>query len=72
MAKFDVATGYYNIAVQPEDWYLLGMKQKGAYYVDMVLPFGLCLAPFIFPSVADMVEWTLTHNHGVDSLRLFG
>ena len=26
MAKFDVATGYYNIAVQPEDWYLLGMK----------------------------------------------
>ena len=36
----------------------------------MALPFGFRSAPFIFTScVADMVEWTLTHNHGVDFLR---
>ena len=69
MAKFDVATAYRNIAVHPDDRYLLGMKWRGAYYVDMALPFGLRSAPFIFTSVADMVEWTLTHNHGVDFLR---
>lgn len=69
MAKFDVATAYRNIAVHPDDRYLLGMKWRGGYYVDMALPFGLRSAPFIFTSVADMVEWTLTHNHGVDFLR---
>ena len=68
MAKFDVATAYRNIAVHPEEQYLLGMRWRGAYYVDMALPFGLRSAPFIFTSVADMVEWTLTHNHGVDFL----
>ena len=33
---------------------MLGMKWKGAYYVDMALPFGLRSAPFIFTSVVDM------------------
>lgn len=35
----------------------------------MALLYGLCSAPFIFNSVADTVEWTLTHNHGLDFLR---
>ena len=26
MAKFDVEAAYRNVAVHPEDWYLLGMK----------------------------------------------
>ena len=69
MAKFDVATAYRNIAVHTDDRYPLGMKWRGAYYVDMALPFGLRSAPFIFTFVADMVEWTLTYNHGVDFLR---
>lgn len=69
MAKFDVATAYCNIVVHPEDHYLLCMKWKGAYYVDMALSFGLRSAPFIFTFVADMVEWTLTHNHGIDFLH---
>lgn len=35
----------------------------------MALPYGLRSAPFIFNSVADTVEWSLTHNHGLDFLR---
>lgn len=62
MAQFDVATVRCNIADHPEDWYLLGV-----YYVDMALPSGLCSAPFISP-LLQMVEWTLTHNHGIDFL----
>ena len=37
--------------------------------VDMVLPFGLHSAPFIFTSIADLVEWILVHNYGMDFLR---
>ena len=41
MAKFDVEAAYRNIAVHPEDRFLLGMKWRGKYFVDLALPFGL-------------------------------
>ena len=68
MAKFDVETAYRNIAVHPDDRYLLGLKWRDHYYVDVALPFGLRSAPFIFSSVADMVEWILRHAHNVSDL----
>lgn len=50
MAKFDVQAAYRNLAIHPDDRYLLGMKWKDAYYVDLVLPFACvlrrsCLTP---------------------------
>lgn len=68
MAKFDVEAAYRNIPVHPADRHLLGMKWKGKYFVDLVLPFGLRSAPFIFNSVAAMVEWILTNNYAVSNL----
>ena len=68
MAKFDVESAYRNIAVHPVDRYLLGLKWRDRYYVDLALPFGLRSAPFIFNSVADMVEWILCHAHNVSDL----
>lgn len=68
MAKFDVEAAYRNIPVHPADRYLLGMKWRDQYFVDLVLPFGLRSAPFIFNSVADMVEWILVNNHMVSEL----
>ena len=68
MAKFDVETAYCNIAVHPGNRYLLGLKWRGRYYVDLALPFGLRSAPFIFSSVADMMEWILRHAHNVSDL----
>ena len=68
MARFDVVSAYRNVAIHPQDRSLLGMKWRDKYYVDMALPFGLRLAPYIFTSIADMVEWILTHNYGVDFL----
>ena len=41
MAKSDVGAVYRNIAVHPSDRYLLGMKWRGQYDVDLTLPFGL-------------------------------
>ena len=69
MAKFDVASAYRNVAVHPQDRPLLGMVWRGKYYVDMALPFGLRSAPYIFTAIADLVQWMLTHNYGVDFLR---
>ena len=69
MAKFDVESAYRNVAVHPEDRQLLGMKWQDKYFVDMVLPFGLRSAPFIFSSIGDLVEWILRHNYGIDFLQ---
>ena len=68
MAKFYVASTYQNVAMHPNDPLLLGMQWRGNYFVDLVLPFGLCSAPFIFTSIADLVEWILVHNYGMDFL----
>lgn len=56
MAKFDVLAAFRNIAIHPADRPLLGMMWHGEYYVDLALPFGLRSAPFIFDSVASLVE----------------
>ena len=68
MAKFDVEAAYRNIAVHPDDRFPLGMKWRGKYFVDLALPFGLRSAPYIFNSVADMVEWILLHRHHLSDL----
>ena len=56
MAKFDVEAAYRNLGVHPSDRYLIDMKLRSMCYVDLALPFGLRSAPYIFNSVADLVE----------------
>ena len=68
MAKLDVESTYRNIPVHPDDRFLLGMRWRGQFYTDLLLPFGLHSAPFIFNSVANMVEWTLLHKHRLSDL----
>ena len=68
MAKFDVEAAYRNIAIHPDGRFLLGMKWRGQFHVDLALPFGMRSAPFIFNSVADMVQWILLNSHRVSDL----
>ena len=35
MAKFDVESAYWNIPVNPDDRFLLGMRWRGQFYVDL-------------------------------------
>jgi len=65
-AKFDLEAAYQNIAVH--DRYLLGMKWPGQFYVDLALPFVIHLAPYIFNSVADLVEWIISNKYSVAGL----
>ena len=61
-------SAYRNIPVHPDDRFSLGMRWRGQFYADLSLPFGLRSAPFIFNSVADMVEWILLHKHCLSDL----
>lgn len=68
MAKFDVEAAHPNIPVHASDRFLLGIRWRGKYYVDLALPLGLRSAPYLFNSVADMVEWILKHSYQVPDL----
>ena len=68
MAEFDVEAAYRNIAIHPSDRFLLGIKCRSKFYVDLALPFGLRSAPFIFNCVAELVEWILVNNYKVPDL----
>ena len=56
MSKLDIKSAFCNVPVHPSDWELLGMKWEGLYFFDMVLPFGLRSAPFLFDDISSAVE----------------
>ena len=68
IAKFDVLAVYRNVVIHPSDRALLDMGWHGKFYVDLALPFGLRSAPFIFDSIAAMVEWILINKYQVAEL----
>lgn len=55
--------------VRREDWELLGMHWKGAYYVDTCLPFGLRSAPYLFNQFAAALHWILAHNYNIHTVH---
>lgn len=68
LVKFDVESAYRNVPVHSNDRYLLGMKWRGKYFIDLALSFGLRSAPYIFSYLADLLEWILKHNYGINFL----
>ena len=57
MAKIDIKSAFWLCPVHPADHHhLLGMKWKGQFYFDQVLPFGLRSASYIFNCLADAIE----------------
>ena len=68
LAKFDIESAFRNISIHPSHRYLLGMKWRSKYYVELLLLFGLRSAPGIFNSVADIVEWILKTNYAISEL----
>ena len=68
MAKVDLKSAFRMVPVQRQDWELLGMKWREAYYVDTCLPFGLRSAPYLFNQFAEALQWILQHNYGLQWL----
>ena len=65
LAKVDLKSAFRMIPVHREDWELLGIQWKQAYYVDTCLPFGLRSAPFLFNQFAEALQWILQNNYGI-------
>lgn len=63
MAKTDIQSAFRIIPVHPSDWELLGMKWRGLYFFDKVLPFGLRSAPYLFNQLSDAIEWIIKNNY---------
>ena len=68
MAKFDVQNAYRTVPTHSDDRQFLGMKWLEAFYVDMVLSFGVRSAPYIFTCIADLLEWVAKQNYNVTFL----
>ena len=67
MAKVDIKQAYRRVPVHPDHRGLLGMRFKGATYMDTVLPFGLRSAPKVFNAVTDALEW-VCRRQGVSNI----
>ena len=78
MAKVDIQDAIRIVPVHPDDRWLLGMQWEGKTYIDSSLPFGLRSAPKIFNTLADVLEWTLSHKgvqwiiHYLDDFLMLG
>ena len=78
MAKIDIKSAYQVVPVHPDDRWLLGLKWKGALYVDTTLAFGLRSAPKIFTAIADAAQWIIERAevrfimHYLDDFLLVG
>lgn len=68
MAKFDVESADRKLAIHLTDRYLLGIKWRSMYYVDLALPSGLRSVPDIVNSLADLVDWILVNNYDIPRL----
>lgn len=64
---FDLKAAYRQVAVHPDDRWLLGMVLDDELYVDTTLPFGLRSAPMIFSALADALAFII-RNKGVQGL----
>ena len=57
MAETDGRSSFRFVPVHPSNRCLLGLEQKGNFFVDTTLPFGLQSAPKIFNAIADAVQF---------------
>ena len=68
LGKIDIKSAYRIVPIHPNDRYLLGMKWRNQYFVDLALPFGLRSAPSIFITIAELFEWILINNYNVPDI----
>ena len=50
-ASIDLKDAYFHIPIHPQSTHLLRFVWKGKVYEFLVVPFGLCTAPFIFTKI---------------------
>ena len=51
-ASIDLKDAYFHVPIHPKSVHLLRFVWKGKVYEFLVLPFGLCTAPFVFTKIS--------------------
>eukprot|EP00112_Aurelia_sp_Birch-Aquarium-sp1_P003277 Seg1363.36 transcript_id=Seg1363.36/GoldUCD/mRNA.D3Y31 product="Polyprotein P3" protein_id=Seg1363.36/GoldUCD/D3Y31 len=69
LAKFDLRRAYRLLPVRLEDRWLLGMRWKGQFYLDLAIPFCLRSAPQIFKRFADALQSIFEQIGGVENIQ---
>ena len=65
LLKFDVSAAFKRIPVRPEDRPLLGMRWRGKYYYELVLPFGLRTSGYRWEEYAAALHYFFEQHLGV-------
>ena len=65
LAKTDIESAFRLIPLRPSNYNLFGMFWNNHYYYDIVLPFGLRSAPFVFNQLSNVVECILINKVGI-------
>jgi hypothetical protein len=66
LLKFDVSAAFKRIPVRPQDRPLLGMRWRGKYYYELVLPFGLRTSGYRWEEFAAALHYFMQHHLGVE------
>ena len=61
LAKIDLKRAFRRCPVWLEDWHLLVLHWKWQFYFDKCLPFGLHSSPFLFDTLASVLEYIFKH-----------
>ena len=62
LAKADIQNAFRIIPIQPDDYGLLGMQWRGAFYFDRCMPMGCVSRCKTFECFSTAVEWVACHK----------
>ena len=68
LAKTDIKSAFRIIPIRPADHRLLGIKWRGKYFVDVMLPMGASSSCRVFETFSTAVEWIARNKLGIPSI----
>ena len=60
--KVDISRTFRHLRIDPGDIDLLGLKNKGQFFVDLSLPFGFHLGSIFFQKISDSIRYIMKNK----------
>ena len=64
MFKVDLSRAYHQLRSDPLDWPFLSIHWQGEFFLDVVVPFGLCHGATACQHTTEVVVEVASHRHG--------
>lgn len=68
LAKRDIKSAFRLLPVHPSDFALLGMKFKGKYFYDKMMPMGCSISCNLFEKFSSFIHWLVIELTGLSTL----